>query len=141
MNAMSIAPTHMIADPSAMSIFVMAGTPTTNLCLVDKPINISLPDGKRITSTQICDITIPGLPQIFTGHIVPAMKMVSLLGIWVLCNAGYKVIFDDEKCCVNFNGHTILTSYKDPTSNLWMLLILLGDKGLWTTPRLDSTPS
>jgi hypothetical protein len=74
------------------------------------------------------------------------MKMASLLGIRILCKAGCKVIFDDEKCQVNFKGNTILTGYKDPSSNLWMLPIFQGEEGLWTTPRSnlvvsESTPS
>jgi hypothetical protein len=79
-----------------------------------KPIHISLPDGKKIVSTHICDVDIPGIPHKLTGHIVPDMKMASLLGIRILCKAGWEVIFDDEKCRVNFKGATILMGYKDP---------------------------
>ncbi len=60
--------------------------------------------------------------------------MASLLGIRVLFKAGCEVIFDDEKFRVNFKGATILTGYKDPTSNLWTLPILNGEERLWTTP-------
>jgi hypothetical protein len=74
------------------------------------------------------------------------MKMASLLGIRILCKAGCKVIFDDEKCQVNFKGNTILTGYKDLASNLWSLPIFQGEEGLWTTPKSNlvvskSTPS
>jgi hypothetical protein len=63
--------------------------------------------------------------------------MASLLGIRVLCKAGCKVIFEDEKCQVNFKGAIILTGYKDPTSDLWTLPMLNGEKRLWTTPGSD----
>ena len=97
-HAMGIAPTHAIADTGATSIFVMAGSPANNIRTVTHPIHISLPDGKKITSTQVYDINIPGLPVTLTGHIIPDMKMASLLGIRVLCKAGCKVIFDNEAC-------------------------------------------
>ncbi len=137
-NAMSIAPTHAIADTGATSIFVMAGTPADNIRDATHPIHISLPDRKKIISTHICDVKIPGLPVTLTGHIVPDMKMASLLGIRILCKAGCEVIFDDQQCCVIFNGTTILMGHKDPASNLWTLPILTEQARLWTTPGYNS---
>ncbi len=67
--------------------------------------------------------------------------MASLLGIHILCKAGWEVIFDDEKCQVNYKGNTILTGYKDPASTLWMLPIFQGEGGLWTIPRSNSVVS
>jgi hypothetical protein len=99
---MQIAPTHAVANTGATSIFTMAGAPTDNICMATKPIHISLPDGKKIVSTHICDVDILGLPHKLIGHIVSDMKMAFLLGICVLCKAGWEVIFDDEKCRVNF---------------------------------------
>jgi hypothetical protein len=132
---MQIAPTHAVADTGTTSIFVMAGAPANNICVATKPIHISLPDEKKIVSTHIYDVDILGLPHKLIGHIVPEMKMASLLGTRILCKAGCKVIFDDEKCQVTFRGNTILMRYKDPTSNLWTLPILHQEGGLWTTPR------
>jgi hypothetical protein len=59
------------------------------------------------------------------------MTMASLLGIQVLCIAGCIVVFDDKTCHAYFKGKLILTGYKDPTSNLWMLPI--SQEELWTT--------
>jgi hypothetical protein len=145
-NAMQIASTHAVVNTGATSVFVMACTPAKNICVAKKTIQISLSDEKKIVSTHICDVDIPGLPHKLIGHIVLDMKMASLLGIRILCKAGCEVIFDDEKCKVNFKGNTILTGYKDSTSNLWTLPIFQGEEGLWTTPRSNlvvskSTPS
>jgi hypothetical protein len=96
---------------------------------------------EKVVSTHICDVDIPGLPHKLIGHIVPEMKMASLLGIRILCKAGCKVIFDDEKCRVNYRGNTILMGYEDPASNLWTLPIFQGEGGLQTTPRSDSVVS
>ncbi len=118
----------------------MAGAPANNIRVARNPININLPDGKRITSTHTCDIVIPGLPQTLIRHIVPEMKMASLLRIRILCKAGCEVIFDNEKCRVNFNGKTIMIGSKDPTSDLWTLPIM-SQAEQWTTPSSKTTPS
>jgi hypothetical protein len=91
-NAMQIGPTHAVANTGATSIFIMAGAPANNICMVTKLIHISLPDDKKIVLAHICDVNIPGLPHKLIGNIVPDMKMASLLGIRVLCKAGCKVI-------------------------------------------------
>ncbi len=88
------------------------------------PITIRLPDGCKIKSMHICDIIIPGLPTVLTGHIMPDMTAASLFGIQILCKAGCKVLFDDNKCQVIYNSKVILTGYKDPVGNLWTLPIL-----------------
>ncbi len=80
----------------------------------------------------MCDINIPGLPTILTGHIVPSLTIPSLIGIWPLCKARCKVIFDNKKCNVIFNGKVILTGIKDSPTDLWMLPIPHGMVG--TTP-------
>jgi hypothetical protein len=95
---------HAITDTGATSIFVMEGTPMENIKPTMSPITINLPDDKRVMSTHTCDITIPGLPTVLTGHIVPGIKMASLFGIRVLCKAGCTVTFDDEKCVVRYNN-------------------------------------
>jgi hypothetical protein len=71
---MQIAPTHVVADTGATLVFVMSGTPAKNIRVVTMPIQISLSDGTKITSTHICDIDIPGLPHTLIRHIVPDMK-------------------------------------------------------------------
>jgi hypothetical protein len=85
-----------------------------------------------VTSTHICDVTIPGLPFTLIGHIVPKMMMASLLGICALCEAGSQVNFDDKKCEVIYKGKVFLTGFKDPTSNLWTLPIF--PEELFITP-------
>jgi hypothetical protein len=107
----------------ATSIFVMAGTPMKNIRPATDPLTINLPNGNIVNSTHICDISIPGLLMILTGHIVPGLSMASLMGIRVLCKAGCKVIFTDTKCKVRFKNKIILNGIKDPTTDLWTLPI------------------
>jgi len=133
-NAITIAKSHAIADTGVTSIFVMKGTPVKNLRKSDNPITISLPDGSKVTLTHICDIHIQGLPTVLTGHIVPGITMASLIGTRILCKAGCKVVFDDEKCEVFYKNNIILRGYKDPTTDLWTLPIFNNEVAK-TTPE------
>ena len=49
--------------------------------------------------------------------------MASLIRIRVLCKAGSKIVFNDEKCEVFYNNDIILQGYKDQTTDLWTLPI------------------
>ena len=107
LNALTLATNQAIADTGAMPIFIMEGAPVNNKHVTQTPLTINLPDGKKICSTHVCDINIPGLPTVLTGHIVPLLTIASLIGIRPLCKAGCTVTFDNEKCDVKHNGRTI----------------------------------
>jgi hypothetical protein len=112
---LAFANTHTIADTRATSIFVMAGTPKNNICSATDPLTRNIPNGEIVSSTHICNIVIPGLLMILTGHIVPGLSMASLMGIRDLCKAA--------KCEVKYQNKVISTGIKDPTINLWSPLI------------------
>jgi hypothetical protein len=96
-KVLAFADTHAIADTGATSIFVMAGTPMSNIRPALDPLTIHLPNGKIVHSTHICDISIPGLPMFLMGHIVPGLSMASLMSIRSLCKAECEVTFTDTK--------------------------------------------
>ncbi len=83
-----------------------------NKCIALSPLTINLPDGKKVQSTHVCDINIPGLPMALMGHIVPSLTIWSLIWIRPLYKAGCKVIFDNENCNVVCKGKDILTGFK-----------------------------
>jgi hypothetical protein len=112
----------------------MEGADVKNKRPAIKPLTINLPDGRQIESTHRCDIDIPGLPTTLTGHIVPNLAIASLFGIRVLCKAGCKVVLDDAKCDVLYQGKLILRGYKDPSTDLWTLPIVPTPANVWTTP-------
>ena len=123
LNAISIATTHAIADTGATSIFIMDGVDVVNKRPAPHPLTINLPDGRKVKSSHVCDITIPGLPLILTGHVVPHLAIASLIGIRPLCDAGCTVTFDKEKCNVVYEGNVILRGFKDIATGLWTLPI------------------
>ncbi len=85
---------------------------------------INLPDGKNVMSTHVCDNGIPGLPTVLMGNIVLSLAIASLIGIFPLCMAGCKAVFDNNKWDMMFDGAVILTGYKDLSTDLWTLPIL-----------------
>ena len=101
----------------------MEGTPCNNLQPAIRPLTINLPDGTKVKSTHTCDITIPGLPMILVGHVVPKLSIASLIGIRVLCDAGCEVVFTKTNCDVWYKGKIILRGKKDPSTGLWTLPI------------------
>ncbi len=69
-NGITIATSQAIAETGATSIFIMEGTPVKNIRpTMKQSLMIHLPDGSQVKSTHLCNITIPGLPIVLTGHI------------------------------------------------------------------------
>ena len=94
-----------------------------NICPAKNPLNINLPNGKVVKSTHLCNLKVPGLPYVLEGHIVLDLTVASLIGICILCKVGCIVVFTDAACYVMNNGEVILTGHKDPSTDLWILLI------------------
>ena len=123
LNTIVIKANQAIADSGATSIFIMEGTPVNNLRPLLQPLTINLPSGSTVKTTHVCGITITGLPNILTGHIVPELTIASLIGIRVLCKAGCSVLFTKLKCDVIYNKQFILRGFKYPATDLWTLPI------------------
>ena len=60
--------------------------------------------------------------------LLPELAQASLISVRVLCNAGCRVIFDDQECRVYFKGKVVQVGYKDPATNLWTVSINGGAK-------------
>ncbi len=116
LNALTIATNLAIADTGATSIFIMEDADVDNKCPATVPLTINLPNGKQVQSTHACDIRIPGLLTVLMGHIVPSLRIASLIGIRLLCKAGCKVIFDNKKCNVVFRIQGPQYRLVDPTN-------------------------
>ncbi len=122
-KVMKFAKTHSVADTGATSIFVMEGLKMSNVKIAKNPLSINVADGEVLKLMHTCDIIIPGLPTVLTGHIVQGLTMASLVGIRTLCKSGCQVIFTEEYCNIMYNRRVILRGYKDPQTDLWTLLI------------------
>ncbi len=102
----------------------MDSTPVHNKQQTTCLLKVALADGRRVMSTHMCDIIIPGLPTILTGHIVPELSIASFFGIRVHTEAGCTVKFDNKKCVVRYSGKIVLIGMKDPMKDLWTLPIV-----------------
>ncbi len=61
-------------------------------------------------------------------------------GYEYLCKLGCTVVFTDTSCYVCYQGKLILTGYKDPSTDLWVLPITpdaINQEKLWTTQGRD----
>jgi hypothetical protein len=130
LNAITFATLQAIADTGATSIFVMEGMPIQNLRPAIHPLTINSPDGSKVKSTHMWDITPPGLPTVLVVHVVPKLSIASLIGIKVLCDTGCKVVFTKTSCDVIHDGKIILRRNKDP---LWTLPINATNERVKTT--------
>ncbi len=136
---MLVEPSLTVANTTGTtSFFLTKGAPCQNKRLAVNPVSVTLPDGQKIMSTHVCNIIIPGLPTVLTGHIMPDMTTASFFGIRVLCKA--QVLFDNDKCQVIYKGKLILTGYKDPVSNLWIQPILPVDRAQTTLDAQHQSP-
>ena len=99
----------------------MDGVDVVNKRPATTPLTINLPDGRKVASSHVCDIAIPGLPGVLTGHVVPHLAIASLMGIRPLCDAGCTVTFDRDKCDVIYDGKVILRGFKCASTGLWTL--------------------
>jgi hypothetical protein len=122
-HTLSFVGTHAIANTGATSFFIMEGTPKSNVRNAHNPLTINLSNGEKVPSTQVCNISIRGLPVMLLGHIVPGLSMALLIGICILCKAGCIVIFTDTTCKLVSNTKVILRGFKDPNTDLWTLPI------------------
>ncbi len=144
LNIISILTNKTIADTGATSIFIMEGTPVKNLRPALQQLTINLPDRSKVKSTHMCNITISSLPTVLKGHIIPRLTVASLIGIRVLCEAGYLVLFTKLECNVIYKKKVILRGYKDPSTNLWTLPIKANEndiKGKVDTPHKNPPAS
>jgi hypothetical protein len=101
----------------------MEGADVINKHHTTRPLKVTLADGRQVVSTHMCDIHIAGLPFVLTGHIILDLSIALLFGIRVLIEVGHNIIFNKHKCTVRYNGKIILSGDKDPSMDLWTLLL------------------
>ena len=92
---------YALSDSGASSHFLVEGSAVVNVKAAEFPIAIKLPDGSIIYSTHTCNLDIPWLPEEMTeAHIVPGLQHSSLISTKKFCDAGCKVVFDEQECRV-----------------------------------------
>jgi hypothetical protein len=117
-----IAGDQAIADAGATGHFILPGTPVSDIQPASKPLAINLPNGEKIMSTHTCRLNVPWLPEkAREAHIVPGLAHASLVSIKILCDAGCRVIYDDNACRVYYNEKIVWIGHREPSTGLWVL--------------------
>jgi len=115
---------YALSDSGASGHFLVEGAPVTRKKVAKNPISILLPDGSTVKSTHTCHLDIPWLPDKMTeAHIVPQLAHSSLISTRKFCEAGCKVVFDEDECRVYYNNEVVLIGGRDERSRLWKLPI------------------
>jgi hypothetical protein len=82
---------------------------------------VQLPNKTKIQATHTCQLNIPGLPTTATqAHIFPQLAH-ALLSIGLLCDHGCTAIFDQQTVNIHYANQIIMTGYRDPHTNLWVI--------------------
>ena len=115
---------YALSDSGASSHFLVEGSAVVNVKAAEFLIAIKLPDGSIIYSTHTYNLDIPWLPKEMTeSHIVPGLQHSSLISTKKFCDAGCKVIFDEQECRVYYKGELVLSGGRDERTRMWKLPI------------------
>ena len=115
---------YALSDSGASSHFLVEGSAVVNVKAAEFPVAIKLPDGSIIYSTHTCNLDIPWLSNEMTeAHIVPGLQHSSLISTKKFCDAGCKVIFDEQECRVYYKGELVLSGGRDERTRMWKLPI------------------
>ena len=121
-SLLKIAKNIVVVDSGATDHFVLPGKPVTSVKLAQNPLKINLPDCDCLTSTHTCKLDIPWLPNDANeAHIVPGLAHASLISIKVLCDAGCKVIYDDDECHIYYDNKVVWLGKREPNTGIWIL--------------------
>jgi hypothetical protein len=103
-----------------MAHFFTTLLPITNIRPTTNPVCIRNPNGSTMHSTHEAELDLPQLPLCARRvHVVLDLQSWSLLSIAQLCDAGCVAIFTRMHVNINHQDTCILTSERDPTTNLW----------------------
>ena len=93
-----------------------------NVQVATNPVQVTIPDGTRVTSTHTCEARLPQVPKKGRfSHVLPGLARHSLISIVRLCNAGCEVKFTKIECIVTYRGCEVLRGKKCLRTGLWMV--------------------
>jgi hypothetical protein len=108
-----------IFDSGTTGHYILLDTACINKRVTTKPINVILPNGKRIISTHEATLPFPHLPQkALEAHIFPGLNGQALLSIGVFCDAGCMATFTATDVIITLGGKVVLTGKREPPG-LW----------------------
>eukprot|EP00804_Cyclotella_cryptica_P027480 CCRYP_007451-RA/>CCRYP_007451-RA protein AED:0.41 eAED:0.39 QI:0/-1/0/1/-1/1/1/0/327 len=113
-----------ILDSGATDIYLKDSAPLQNINYNHVPINVTIPNGKTMSSSASATVPIPQLPnEALSGYIIPGLNK-NLISVTKLCAAGCTVQFSDHECIVTFNSIEVLRGKKNNKNGLWYVPLL-----------------
>jgi hypothetical protein len=89
------------------------------------PIKVKLPNGTTLAASATSDVSLNNFnPRARTVHIINGLVNHPLLSCGQMCDAGYKVLFDEGKAIVieaniTVHGRVTMDGQLDHTTGLW----------------------
>ena len=123
-----------ILDSGASSHFLQVDAPILAIKETANPIQVTVANGEKVSSTHEGLIDVPDLPaRARNAHVLPGIKH-SLLSVVRLCNAGCEVIFGKYGISVEvrYNGRVIMKGSKSTINGLWYVPITTSEE---TNPK------
>ena len=130
--------THGLLDSGATDHFLAINSHVKNKRPSKNKINVEIPDGNNMESSEECDLDWPTLPAAArTGHILKNLKNYALVSVVKLCDAGCNVIFKHDCCLVIYKKKIIMYGIRCPRTRLWMVPLSLQHQHTKDTTRHD----
>jgi len=99
------------------------------------PLAIYNPNGAVMYSTHTAEINVPSLPRSArVCHIVPGLRLYSLISIGQLCDAGCEVLFLTASVSIGFQNTVIMQGARARDTGLWHLDLTRPSLPLGTPP-------
>jgi hypothetical protein len=109
-----------LLDSGCTAYLLLANAKSTNKLLSATPLEVCLPNGATIASTQTGTLNLPSLPHATRqAHILPVLAQHSLLYVGQMCDSGCALTFTATKVAVTNSASTLLTGQNDKESGLW----------------------
>jgi hypothetical protein len=114
--------TTSIADTGSTHHFATINAAVVNKRRTNHPISIHNPNSTFMQSRHEAELAILHLPFAARHvHIVPDLKLLSLISIGQLCDSSCLVHFDATTVTVIYNDIVVLTGHHTPDTLLWHL--------------------
>jgi hypothetical protein len=114
-----------ILDNECTSHYLKWGSYCTNMQWAHMPIHIKLPDGQKLASTATADLAIHNFNhRARSAHIINGLATHYLLSCGKICDAGYRVLFDEGKAKifegdVTVHGKVLMKGQRNTSTWLW----------------------
>jgi hypothetical protein len=100
--------------------FLIANAHCKNKVLTQTHLEVRLPNGATIASTNTATLNLPSLPHAARhAHILPGLAQHSLLSVGHMCDNVCAVTLTSNKVTVTHGATTILTGQRDKESGMW----------------------